>query len=301
MSGASNFKLLQKPREHIQAQCINPNGLSLLQMAVVNLLFILHEHRHQLDNYKTHEEALTLLNELYYIGGDDVKANFIHFLEQKYDNTDPFVVVITALMAIFDFDYNPDTDHERQRYVVFKQGMNENYYTTAMNSLNYLMNNNHLLPVYLPVCSLPPQLPNAWAQKERELMDDVDMAHALTAEEHVTAAQSSADLPLPLQYYKKVFRKGIVKLRPLFEHAKTNPGAIVCYDGIKVSFENALRKVQELFKERSPVKSAARKRSRSPVIGPRRSDRLEKKGGHKIKTVRRHNSNKHKKTKSRRV
>ena len=271
MSGASNFELLQKPREHIQAQGIDPNGLSPLQIAVVNLLFILHEHRHQLDDYKQHEEASTLFNELYYIGGDDVKASFIHFLEQKYNNTDPFVVIIRALMAIFDFDYNPVTDHERQRYVVFKQGMSEYYYTTAMNSLSYLRRNRNLLPVYLPVCSLPPQLPNAWVQTERELMDDDDMAHALTAEEDVTAAQSAADLPLPLQDYKKVFRKGIGKLRPLFNHAKVNPGSIVCYNGIKDSFKNALQKVEKWGR-----------------INRRQSAR--KKGGR----------NKHKKTKSRR-
>ena len=60
MSGASNFELLQKPQEHIQAQGIDPNGLSPLQIAVVNLLFILHEHRHQLiiKHMKKHQHCL---------------------------------------------------------------------------------------------------------------------------------------------------------------------------------------------------------------------------------------------------
>ena len=146
-------------------------------------------------------------------------------------------------MAIFDFDYNPVTDHERQRYVVFKQGMSEYYYKTAMNSLSYLRRNRDLLPVYLPVCSLPPQLPNAWVQKERKLMDD--MQDAFTAEMEVDDAKSAADLSFPLQHYERVFREGIVNLRPLFDHAKATPGAIVCYDGIEDSFKNALQKVEK--------------------------------------------------------
>ena len=265
MSDASNFELLQKPQEHIQAQGIDPNGLSPLQIAVVNLLFILHEHRHLLDDYRIHDNASMLIKELYYIGGDaHVKANFMHILEQKYD-ADPFKAITSKLMELFDFDDEAYPHH------LFKSGMGTDNYTTAMNSIKYLFDHRMSLPVYLPVCSLPPQLPNAWVQTERELMDDDDMAHALTAEEYVTAAQSAADLPLPLQDYKKFFRKGLGKLRPLFNHAKVNPGSIVCYNGIKDSFKNALQKVEKWGR-----------------INRRQSAR--KKGGR----------NKHKKTKSRR-
>lgn len=279
ITGARDFVLLPNPR----AQGIDQNGLSLLQIAVVNLLFILYEFSHLWDNYKTHEKASTLLKELYYIGGDaHVKTNFIHFLKQKYQTDNPFEKILLQLMTIFDTEL----------------AVIENIYVTAMNSLKHLFENISSLPVSLPEGSLPLQVPNEWVQKERDLMDQIN--DALTAEEDVTNAKSATDLPFPLQYYTRIFKKGIDNLQPLFEHAKTNPSASYSYDGINDSFKNALQKVQELFKERSPVKSAA-KRSRSPATNPRRSERLRKEGGlRKIKTVRRHTPNKHKKNKSRR-
>lgn len=281
ITGASDFALLQNPR----AQGIHPNGLSPLQIAVVNLLFILYEISHLFDNYKTHETASTLLKELYYIGGDaHVKTIFIQFLKHKYQTDNPFEKILLQLMTIFDTAELP---------------VIENIYVTAMNSLKHLFENISSLPVSLPEGSLPPQVPNEWVQKERDLMDQIN--DALTAEEDVTNAKSATDLPFPLQYYTRIFKKGIDNLQPLFEHAKTNPSASYSYDGINDSFKNALQKVQELFKERSPVKSAARQRSRSPATNPRRSERLRKEGGlRKIKTVRRHTPNKHKKNKSRR-
>ena len=272
MSGASAFELLPLPREHIQAQGINPNGLSPLQTAVVNLLFIFYEHSHQLDDY--YDGVLLNLRELYYVnGGDFVKESFIQFLKQKYGE-DPFKIIIRALMEIFDFDFVPGLDDEKKRHIVFKQYMIQHYYKTAMNSLKYLMNNNHLLPVMLPEYSLPPKGANAWAQKEEELL--INIKDEFKAEEAVTAARSAADLPLPLQYYEKVIRKGIGKLRPLFNHAKVNPGSISEYVGHEDSFKNALRKVENW--RRINRRQSARQSAR-------------KKGGR----------NKHKKTKSRRV
>jgi hypothetical protein len=302
MSGASAFELLPLPREHIEAKGINPNGLSLLQIAVVNLLFIFYEHSHQLDDY--YDGVLLNLRELYYVnGGDFVKESFIQFLKQKYGE-DPFKIIIRALMEIFDFDFVPGYDDEKKRHVVFKPGMSQHYYKTAMNSLKYLMNNNHLLPVMLPEYSLPPKGPNAWVQKEEDLMND--MKDEFAAEEAVTDAQSAADLPLPLQDYKRLLKQGILKLQPLFDHAKVNPGSIGGYVEIEVLLVNALQKVEKWVKEQPKSRTSAnnpRNRSRSPLPLPlRRSDRLEKKkGGRKIKTVRRHTPNKHKKTKSRRV
>lgn len=285
MSGAGELELARKPRQQNQGVHLSP-----LQTAVVNLLFILHEHSHLLDDYRIHENASMLIKELYYIRGDaHVKANFMHFLEQKY-GADPFKAITSKLMEIFDFD------DEAYPYHLFKSGMGTDNYKNAMNSIKYLFDHRMSLPVSLPGCSFP-KGPNEWVQKERKLMDD--MQDAFTAEMEVDDAKSAADLPFPLQHYERVFGEGIVKLRPLFDHAKATPGAIVCYDGIKDSFENALKKVQELLKERSTVKSVI-KRERSQSPGLRRSDRLRKKGGlRKIKTVRRHTPNKHKKTKRR--
>lgn len=245
------------------------------------------------------------------ISDDSVKKRFIQVLKQKYGE-DPFKIIIRALMEIFDFDFvtGYDDNDDEKRHVVFKPGMSQHYYTTAMNSLKFLYLNRMSLPVMLPEYSLPPEVPNEWVQKEQDLMDDMD--DEIAAEEAVTAAQSAADLPLPLQDYKRLLKQGILKLQPLFEHAKTNPGAMVLYNQIKVSIENALQKVQEFFEKRSKKavgetsQKNERRRSRSPSSGPRRSARLlergPKRGGlRKIKTVRRHNSNKHKKTKSRRV
>jgi len=295
MSGASAFELLPLPREHIQAQGINPNGLSPLQTAVVNLLFILHEHSHLLDDYRIHENASMLIKELYYIGGDDVKANFMRFLEQKY-GADPFRAITSKLLEIFDFE------DEAYPYHLFKSGMGTDNYKNAMNSIKYLFDYRKSLPVYLPVCSLPPQLPNAWVQKENDLIND--MKDEFAAEEAVTAAQSAADLPLPLQDYKRLLKQGILKLRPLFDHARENPGSIDGYVEIKVLLVNALQKVENWVKEQPKSRTSANnplKRSRSPLPLPlRRSDRLRKNGGlRKIKTVRRHTPNKHKKTKRR--
>ena len=277
MSGASAFELLPLPRQQIQGH-LNP-----LEIAVVNLLFIFYEHSHQLDNY--YDGVLLNLRELYYVNGDDsVKERFIQVLKQKYNTTDPFKIIIEKLMKIFDFEFVPGYDDAKKRHVVFKQGMSDYFYTTAMNSLKSLYLNRMLLPVSLPESSLPPEVPNEWVKKEEDLMND--MKDEIAAEEAVTAAQSAADLPLPLQDYKKVFRKGIGKLRPLFNHAKVNPGSIVYYDEIKDSFKNALRKVENWG--RINRRQSARQSARN-------------KGGRKIKTVRRHTPNKHKKTKSRRV
>jgi hypothetical protein len=284
MSGASAFQLLQRPQQQIQRHEVH---LSPLQIAVVNLSFILHEHSHQLDDYQRHDNALIHLRELYHVHGDDfVKANFMSYLKQKYGE-DPFKIIIEKLSGIFDFEFVPGYDDETQRHVVFKQGMGTNNFIVAMNSLQFLFNNRDKLPVMLPGCSLPPQVPNAWVQREAELMND--MEDELTAEEVISDSESGADLPIPLQYYKRLLKQGILKLRPLFDHARENPGSIVCYNEIKVLLVNALQKVEKWIKEQP--------KGRSPL---RRSVRLQKKGGRKIKTVRRHNPNKHKKNKSRR-
>ena len=297
MSGASAFELLPLPRRQIQRHEVH---LSDLQKAVVNLSFILHEHSHQLDDYQRHEDALIHLRELYHVDGDDfVKANFMSYLKQKYGE-DPFKIIIGKLREIFDFDFVPGYDDETQRHVVFKQGMGNNNFIVAMNSLQFLFMNRHRLPVMLPGCSLPHQVPNAWVQKEEDLMND--MEDELTAEKVIRDSESGADLPLPLKDYERLLKQGILKLRPLFDHAREeNPGSIVCYNEIEVLLVNALQKVEKWVKEQPKSRSSANnplKRSRSPL---RRSYRLQKKGGRKIKTVRRHNSNKHKKTKSRRV
>lgn len=280
MSGANAFQLLERPQQQIQRHNVQ---LTQHQIAVVNLLFILYEYSHLLDDTHIHDNASLLIKELYYVGDHDVhevKQNFIYFLKQKYDNDDPFLIIIQKLMEIFDFE------DEAYPYHLFKQGMGTNNYTNAMNSLRHLFVNRMSLPVSLPKCSLPPKEPNEWVQKEFELMDDIK--DALTAEMAVDDANSAADLPFSLQYYDTVFRHGIVKLNPLFDHARTHPGTLVNYYEIKDSFKNALKKVQKLLKVNS-----VRERSRSPIGGPRRSARIKPpKGGRKIKTVRRHNPNK---------
>lgn len=266
---------------------IPPN---LTQKAVINLLFIFYEYSHLLD-----DGDITLLETLYYIGpyNKSIKADKIQVLTQTYGN-DPFNTIIQQLMAIFDTD------------VVFTQGMGENNYIIAMNSLKILYDNIINLPVNLPEYSLPPKTPNKWVQKEDELMDN--MADAFEVAQIIKDAKSAADLSLQdLQDYRRILTDGIVKFKPLFEHAKENPGMIDFYKELKKDLENALKKIQELSEEQprqSPVK-----RSRSPIqTQPRRSKRLQtkqKKGGlRKIKTVRKFNKrnkpNNHNKPKSRR-
>ena len=284
-----------------------PPNLSQTQQAVSKLLLILYEYSHLLDDVDIHTRASTLLETLYYIGPYNVsiKAEKIEVLKQKYGN-DPFNTIIPQLMAIFDTD--PDKEHPN---VVFKPGMGDNNYITAMNSLKYLYHNRiHFLPVNLPESLLPPKTPNKWVQKEDELMDN--MVDAFKVAPIIEDAKSAADLPLPLQDYRRILTDGIVKFKPLFEHAKGIPGMIDFYGELKKDLEKALKKIQEWSKEQprhSPVKSAARGRSRSPIQPqPRRSKRLQtkqKNGGlRKIKTVRKFNKrnkpNNHNKPKSRR-
>ena len=262
--------------------------LTDLQKSVVNLAFILYKYSHLLDDYKKHEDASMLIKTLYYIRDNADVANLI----KKY-GADPFSHIILRLMEIFDYD-NDEEPHQ-----LFKSGMGVGNYVIAMNSLKFLYLNRVSLPVRLPESSLPPEVPNEWAQKEQDLMDD--MADALTAEFDINRAQNAADLPKDLKYYTRVLREGIVKLQPLFEHAKTNPGAMVLYNQIKVSIENALQKVQEFFEKRSNngETSQKRRRSRSPRRSARLLERGPKRGGlRKIKTVRK--VNKRNKTKSRR-
>ncbi len=289
------MELAQKPAAKLR-------GIHLtdLQKAVVNLAFILHEYSHLLDDYKKHEDASMLIKTLYYIGGNADVANLIDSLKPKY-GADPFGPIILHLMEIFYYD-----DDEEYPHQLFKSGMGTNNYVIAMNSLQFLYLNRMSLPVRLRKNSLPPEVPNEWVQKEQDLMDDMD--DALTAEFEINRAQNAADLPLTPQQYTPVLNKGIQKLQALFEHAKTNPGAMVLYNQIKVSIENALQKVKIWSKNavRETSQKSERKRSRSPssgatgAQGPRRSERLRRGGLRKIKTVRRHTPNKHKKTKSRR-
>ena len=295
MSGASAFKLLPLPQEHIKAQDCDPNGLSPLQIAVVNLLFIFFEHSHQLDNY--HDDVLLILKELYRSSRD---RGTWAALTTPQATPDTYNAIISKLLEIFDFEFVPGRDDEKMRHIVLKQYISDNYYATAMNSLKYLMDNKRSLPVMLPECLLPPEGPNAWTQTEDDLRND--MKHEFAAEEAVTAAQSAADLHRPLQYYEKVISKGIGKMIPLFNHAKVNPGSIDEYVEIELLLVNALQKVKKWIKEQ-PNANNPRKRSRSSSSSPlRRSDRLHKKGGRKIKTVRKVNKrNKTNKTKSRRV
>lgn len=276
-----------------------PPNLSPTQQAVSKLLLILYEYSHLLDHVDIHTRASTLLETLYYIGPYNVsiKAKKIEVLIQKYGN-DPFVTIIQQLMTIFDTD--PDKEHPN---VVFKPGMGDYKYLIAMDSLQYLYHNITHLPVNLPESLLPPKTPNQWVQKEDELMDN--MVDAFKVAPIIEDAKSAADLPLPLQGYRRILTDGIVKFEPLFEHAKENPGMIDFYEELKKDLEKALKKIQEWSTEQ-PRQS---KISRSPIQPqPRRSKRLQtkqKNGGlRKIKTVRKFNKrnkpNNHNKPKSRR-
>lgn len=212
---------------------------------------------------------------------------------QKYGN-DPFNTIIQQLMAIFDT--GPDKEHPN---VVFKPGMGDNNYLIAMKSLQYLYHNITHLPVNLPESLLPPKTPNKWVQKEDELMDN--MVDAFKVAPIIEDAKSAADLPLPLQDYRRILTDGIVKFKPLFEHAKGIPGMIDFYGELKKDLEKALKKIQEWSKEQ-PIQS---KISRSPIQPqPRRSKRQKNGGLRKIKTVRKFNKrnkpNNHNKPKSRR-
>jgi hypothetical protein len=267
-------------------------GLSFVQQAVVNLLFIHYENSHAFaledvpicDSVsKRISDVLTLLYH------PDNVPKPLYELHHK----------IAKILLLMDDDE------------FFKSRISGNDYLIAMDAIKVLHDNlkrkgeGERIPTALPATVLPPIGPNPWVAEEERLTNLISQS-AYDAAEKVEDAHARGNIISPelLNDYIIEMKKALrsTAWKQLEKHAKDFPKSRVGYDENKQFIDESLKKAQEMKRGRkslqhvSPSSARARpsSRSRSPIPpeggGKKRSKR---KHGHFTRRMRKQQYRRH--------
>lgn len=262
-------------------------GLSLVEKAVVNLLFIHYENSHAfaLEDVPIHvsvnkriSDVLTLL---YHPDNVPKPLYELH----------PKIVKILLLMDDDEF---------------FKSRISGNDYLIAMDAIKVLHDNLKLkgagerIPTALPATVLPPIGPNPWVAEEERLTNLISQS-AYAAAEKVKHAHARGNIsPGLLKVYISEMQKALQSTawKQLEIHAKDFPKSRVGYDENKQFIEESLNIAREMKRGMKSLQhvspsSAARSRSssRSPSSArarPSSRSPSPKEGGGKKRSKRKH-------------
>ena len=279
-------------------------GLSLVQQAVVNLLFIHYENSHAFaledvpicDSVsKRISDVLTLLYH------PDNVPKPLYELHHK----------IAKILLLMDDDE------------FFKSRISGNDYRIAMGAIQVLHDNlkrkgaGERLPTALPATVLPPIGPNPWVAEEERLTNLISQS-AYTAAEEVNRAHARDNIsPVLLNVYIIEMKKALrsTAWKQLEIHAKDFPKSRVGYHENKQFIEESLKKALEMKRGRKSLQhvspssaarsrsssrspssarahSSSRSRSRSPIEGGGKK-RSKRKHGHFTRRMRKQQYRRH--------